>query len=256
MTDRWRARLRAGGWHFLCSAIVASVVAVLVFGLWYPGAYVHLAGGTGLLLTIVAVDVVVGPLLTFLIYDIRKPRNYLTFDIVFIAMVQTAALAYGMYSVFLARPVALVFEGDRFRVITAAEVVMEELPMAPDGLTSLPLTGPRLLAVRKSSSPDEFMANLKIALNDGVDTSQRPGYWERYGDTQRKQAVSGAAPLVKLTDHYGKQADEIRAAVESAGMNLTDARFLPVRAKNDSVAVINSVGEPTLFLPYDPFVLK
>lgn len=256
MNERRRARLRASGWHLLLSVFIAVGVAVLVYGLWYPGAYVRMAGGTGLLLTIIAVDVVVGPLLTCLIFDIRKPRHYLVFDIIVIALMQAGALAYGMHSVFLARPVALVYEGDRFRVISAADVVLEELPNAPEGFQVLSLTGPQLMAVRKSQSLEELTSSVNMAVIDGVDTSQRPSYWTAYGDDERKTALSRALPLSKLTTHYAGQSALIHAAVLDLGLEPMLAKYLPVRAKNDSVAVLDSAGNPTLFLPYDPFVVK
>lgn len=256
MNERWGARLHAGGWHLLLSVLIALAVAGLVYGLWYPGAYVRMAGGTGLLLIIIAVDVVVGPLLTFLIFDIRKPRRYLVFDIVVIGLVQATALAYGMYSVFLARPVAMVYEGDRFRVISAADVVQEELPKAPEGFRALSLMGPQLMAVRKSRSLEELTNSLDRALIDGVDTSQRPSYWTTYGDDERKSALGNALPLTKLTTYYAGQAESINAAVRDLGLEPAMVKYLPVRAKNDSVAIIDAAGNPSLFLPYDPFVVK
>jgi hypothetical protein len=39
-----------------------------------------------------------------------------------IALVQVAALAYGVYVMSLARPVVTIFEVDRMRVISAAEI--------------------------------------------------------------------------------------------------------------------------------------
>ena len=89
-----------------------------------------------------------------------------------------------------------------------------------------------------------------------MDTSQRPSYWTSYGDDERKTALSSALPLSKLTTHYASQSALINAAVHDLGLEPMLARYLPVRAKNDSVAVLDSAGNPTLFLPYDPFVVK
>ncbi len=45
-------------------AFIAALAAALVFLVWYPSPYSTLAGGTGLFLLIVSVDVVMGPALT------------------------------------------------------------------------------------------------------------------------------------------------------------------------------------------------
>ena len=67
-------RLRAAGLHLLLSLVVATLAAVLVFGLWYPGVYRLLAGGGELFLLVVVVDVVCGPLLTLVLFNPTKPR--------------------------------------------------------------------------------------------------------------------------------------------------------------------------------------
>ncbi len=65
------ARLR-GGLHFLISAAVAAVAAVLVFCVWYPGPFRLMAGGRDLFLLVTSVDVVIGPLLTFAVFNRAK----------------------------------------------------------------------------------------------------------------------------------------------------------------------------------------
>jgi len=86
--------------------------------------------------------VVMGPLLTLVVFDRRKPRTALVRDLTIIAVLQLAALAYGLHTVYIARPVALVYEGGRFRLVTANDVREEELPNAPQAYRTLPLNGP------------------------------------------------------------------------------------------------------------------
>ena len=66
-------------------------------------------------------DVVCGPLLTLVLASPRKSRRERWLDFSLIGLIQLAALAYGMHSVWVARPVALVFEVDRLVVVTANE---------------------------------------------------------------------------------------------------------------------------------------
>ena len=86
--------------------------------LWYPRPYFHAAGGQTLLLLLIGVDVVVGPLLTLIVFDPRKKR--LKFDLAVIAVLQVAALAYGGYDhVRRAARVYVAFVGDRFELVAA-----------------------------------------------------------------------------------------------------------------------------------------
>jgi len=62
------------------------------------------------------VDVILGPLITLTVFNRSKPRSELVRDLTVVGLIQLAALGYGLWTVFVARPVHLVFEYDRFRV--------------------------------------------------------------------------------------------------------------------------------------------
>ena len=65
-----------------------------------------------------------------------------------IGVLQLAALVYGLHTVFIVRPVAMIFEVDRMRLVVADDVAVDELPKALPAYRSLPLTGPLLLGAR------------------------------------------------------------------------------------------------------------
>src|SRR5215831_21153351 len=125
-----RRRARAAGFHLLISATLAALAAALVFGLWYPGFYRAVAGGRDLFLLVTGVDVVLGPLLTFAVFNLAKGWRHLRRDLAVIGVIQLAALLYGLHTVYIVRPVALAFEVDRFRVVAAANVYTPDLPKA------------------------------------------------------------------------------------------------------------------------------
>lgn len=115
-------RARNTALHLLCSVAVAGVAWLLTSALWYPAPLDALAGGTALFLILVSVDVVMGPALTALVSNPNKTRVELRRDLSVVVGLQIAAFAYGLYSMAHARPVALVFEVDLFRPISAAQV--------------------------------------------------------------------------------------------------------------------------------------
>ncbi len=59
-----------------------------------------------------------------------------------------AALVYGLHTVFVVRPVAMVFEVDRLRLVTASDVPAEDLLLARPPYDRLSWTGPSLLGAR------------------------------------------------------------------------------------------------------------
>lgn len=249
-------RLRAAGLHLALSLLLSFGVAGLVAGVWYPHDYLWLAGGLDLLLIIASVDVVVGPILTLLVFDTRKSPKHLMFDVLVIAVIQVAALAYGVHTTFVARPVALVFEGDRFRLISAVDVLVEELGNSQNEFEKLSWRGPEIIAIRKSN-PSEVIANVDLALK-GFDTSQRPSFWVAYDARQQHVALDKSLPLKTLMAHYLGSADDMAAAVRSKGLDPDAARFLPVRARANSFAtvVLDQNGLPSVFLPFDPYAVK
>ena len=91
-------------------------------------------GGETLLRLLIGVDVVLGPLITLIIFDPEKPR--LKYDLAVIAVLQFAALAYGSYVMFEARPVYNVFVGDRFETVAANAIDDESLARAADEFQS------------------------------------------------------------------------------------------------------------------------
>jgi hypothetical protein len=231
---------------------VAAVAAALVFWLWYPGAFRGLSGGRDLFLLVVCVDVALGPLLTFAVFDRAKGWKHLRRDLSVIVVLQLCALAYGLHTVYIARPVALVFEHDRFRVVTAAEVYRPELQEALEPYRRLPLTGPWALAVRETKAGDERNEALFMAVLKGVDTSQRPIFWVPYAALQAK-AASIARPVPALLDRYPDAADATQRQLRAAGVDPMTARWLPVLARGDWVALMRPDGEVVGFTKLDGF---
>ena len=89
--QHWKGRLRASGIHLGISLCIALLAALLVFGLWYPYPYREISGGRALFLLMTAVDVVMGPLITLVVFNQAKRRKELVLDFTVVAVLQLAA---------------------------------------------------------------------------------------------------------------------------------------------------------------------
>lgn len=247
-------RLKAAGIHALISLLVALATAGLVFGLWFPGPYRLIAGGQSLFLLVVSVDLVLGPLLTFVAFNPAKTRSHLIRDLAVIAALQLAGLAYGVYSVYLARPVAVVFEVDRFRVISDADVLHSELPQASPEFKSLPLTGPLLAFARVPTHGEEKLKAFELSMQ-GYDVGSRPLYWEPYGDKQREEAAGKTRPVKALYDKYPEHKAQLDAVAQKSGLPVEQLGFLPIISRNAdwSVLLDKKTGNLVGFLPFGGF---
>ena len=91
-----------------------------------------MVGGTKLFELVVLCDLVLGPLISLVIYDSTKARWKLVMDYSIIGAIQLAAMIYGVYIVAGTRPVYVAFNKDRIEVVTARDIDDQELAAARD----------------------------------------------------------------------------------------------------------------------------
>jgi hypothetical protein len=249
----FRYRLKWSVGHFLVSCSVMLVVGGLIFFVWYPHPYRLLSGGLSLFVLVTVVDLVLGPFCTFAVASVNKALSQLRMDVALIAVVQVAALSYGVLTVFQARPVYLAFEIDRLRVVHAVDVDAELLSRSAPEFRELPVWGPKLVAVRPFASSAE-KTDATMAALQGVDIGSRADLWTSYAS--QAEAISAAAlPLATLVVNKPQEALEIEAALGSAGLKLEEARYLPVVSRQSAWTAILSPQDtrPVQFLPIDPY---
>lgn len=253
--ERIRPALRAAFVHLSASALVAALAAALVFGLWYPAPYGALAGGFALFTLVVVVDVVCGPLLTLIVFNRRKPQAELVRDIGMIAVLQFAALAYGLYNVAQARPIFLSFEGNRFRVVSLADVDPLKLPDARPEFRSPSLAGPRLVGTHLTEATDPNFQQSILASMQGLHPSFRPERWVPY-ESQRAALQAELKPMATLKAKHPQAVVSIDQVLAEHGLTDEGAGYLPLDAEKadpaDWVATVErSSGLPRAFLPLD-----
>lgn len=102
------SKLRAGLIHFLISLSVFGLVLAWVWFIAYPDVYFSMAGAVQGLTLVFLVDVVLGPLLSFLVYNPKKPKKEIISDFTIIGLVQVGALLYGVNTLYQEHPKAVV----------------------------------------------------------------------------------------------------------------------------------------------------
>jgi hypothetical protein len=249
----WHDRFRAAGIHLGISLLIAALAAALVFYVWYPSPYGQLSGGRELFTILISVDVILGPLITFSIFNRAKPVRELRRDLAVVALIQLSALGYGLWAVFGARPVHLVFEIDRFRVVHAVDVPVELLKLSPPDIEALPLTGPTLLAVRQFRDRKEE-TDATLAALQGIALGARPDLWQNYSAGQAA-VLKAARPVTQLRTRFTARAGEIDAVLHKAGRQAETTAYLPlVGRKVFWTAFIDPVtAKVVAFLPLDSF---
>jgi hypothetical protein len=246
-------RLRAAAIHLALSAVVAAIASWVVFRLWYPPPFDAIAGGASLFLILVGVDVVLGPALTGVVASPHKLRAELARDLGVIVTLQMAAFGYGIYTMALARPVALSFEVDRMRVVTAADIDPASLSEAPAALRAMPWDGPRLIAAIKPTERDMVLRSIDLGLA-GIDLSMVPGNWRDYG-SQSDVVWQKARPVALLLMKYPVAEGPVAELAAATGQRVDTLRFLPLVARRASWVTLIAPPDSRVIghLPFDGF---
>lgn len=245
-------RFTACGLHLVISAGIAISILIGMKLIWYPDPYFEAIAAGGLILILVVVDVVIGPLITLIVFNRKKPE--LKRDLLIVAFLQSAALIYGMYAVFIARPVYAVFNVNRFDVVVASEIDPAELKknQRPE-FKSLPWWGPRIIAAKLPENRKELEGVLFSSVSGGADVYQLPQYYVPYVEMMGV-AKSKAKPLAILRGKAGGDA-MVDKFIAKNGNREMQLGFVPFHGrKKDYSAVLElDTGKVVGFLPMDPY---
>ena len=124
-----RNKLTAFAIHLGISFVIALLAVGLVFFVWYPAPLHTALGVTKIFLLLLLIDVVLGPILTFIVY--KKGKRTLVMDLTVIAVLQFAALFYGLWVVAEGRPAWLVFGGNHFELVRKVDIEPRDLTRQP-----------------------------------------------------------------------------------------------------------------------------
>jgi len=240
--------------HLTISATIAVGVSALMLMLWYTPSFFAAAGGKKLLLLLLGVDVTLGPLITLIIFNITKSRKELVFDLSIIAVIQFAALFYGMSVMFQSRPVYVVFNKDTFSLVTANQISDEDLAQSRDAdFKSLPMTGPVYVFAEMPTTKEEI-EDVETFTFFGKGLHYFPQYFKPYAEPMLL-AGQAAKPLTDLRKLNEARITEINQVIQSSGRTEADLGFLPLRGERMNLVVLlgKSDGKVLKILQMKPF---
>lgn len=248
----WRDKFRAFGIHFLATLLLALLASGLIFLVWFPDPFHEMAGGFRLFLLVTGCDIVLGPLISLVVYDRRKTRRALLVDYSVIAVLQLGALIYGIYNVWEARPVYLVFAKDQIEVVSAGEIAPEDLAEAkrPE-YQALPMWGPRFVA---TSVPATDRTDALFTALQGKDVSFRPKFYVEY-ESQLEDIRRMSKPLSEITAKHPDLASVLDEAVRASGKDAQQLRWLSVKHRKGFWTALIDVksGYPVGYLSADAY---
>lgn len=225
-------RLRAFGIHLGISILIALVSLSVVFMVWHPAPLAKVVGVTHIFIMMLGIDVILGPLLTFIIA--RQGKKSLKFDLAVIIVLQFAAFTYGIYNIAISRPVYIAFDTSRFEVVQANNIPVESLEQASADYNSLRWGKPKFVAVKPTTSIVQKNDRLFVELETGIAPSMQPNLYEPLGN-QWSIMSKQAKPLNQLKQH--NKENEVGAII--ANHSEADS-WLPLKGyESDAVVMLN-----------------
>jgi len=228
------SRNRAFLWHLSCSATIGICSLMLVFLVWYPAPLHTAVGVTEIFLIVLAVDVILGPCLTWTVARPGKKRHLLIFDLSIIISVQCAALIYGLSTVAEGRPSWLVLNVDRVDLVRAFEIDTRNLDKAKPEYRHVPWGRPQWVFAEMPTNIEELNTLTLESGFGGPDLFQRPEYFRPITDPARMPVIRDKAePLEKLEKFNSPEA----VATQLARYPEADA-WMPIRCNVQSMVVL------------------
>jgi hypothetical protein len=237
--NRWKA----SGIHLLLSIILVGIVLATLLSTWYPPAIMGISKAEGLIYILAGVDIVIGPLLTLIVYKVGKPS--LKFDLSVIALLQLSALAFGLYTMWQSRPVFMVAAGDRFYLVYANEIDAKDLAQAqtPE-YSKLSFRGAELVA---ATAPVDI--NKPLSFDPVPDIQNKPYYFMPY-ENYATQLLERSLPVKSDANSETPTPASVTAAItkwaNANQQDLNKLRYVPINSSRGSGVMVMHVTNPEI----------
>ncbi len=225
-------RLRYFLGHLCISAIIACLSLYLIFGVWYPKPFDVALGVGHVIIIMLAIDVVLGPLLTLILA--KEGKRGLKFDLIVIGIVQLSALVYGLYNIEKGRPIWMAFDISRFELVQKYMINYEKDISTPISKIyhKTYFESPSWISVRPPRNREEQDEWMFYELETGVSAAMRPALYAPLEDNMQR-VIREKLPLTDLNKfNDGAKVEQVLAAYPNAD------GFLPMRASEVDMTVL------------------
>jgi len=221
--NRWQAFLV----HLGISAALYVVLLYLIVFHWYPQPYFAADGGWQGIQIVTGVDLILGPVLTLIVYNLRKPE--LKRDLALIALFQAVAMSWGVWLVHGQRTAAVVFTGTNFQTLN-----MEQVTEAGEHAVQLvrsSSTHPPYFLVRLPAGQQERLDFLLGSMKSGIPLSKYGDRYEPIGVGNRMKMLESAIDIERRVQGFDDDRAALQAFLTRHGGNASDYAFVPLSAR-------------------------
>lgn len=215
----------------------AGIIVMLAFLLYcwllvYTPPIMALEGGDRISFIALGVHVILGPLLTFILY--RKGKRGLKTDLIVVVLLQISAFGYGAWTLCSERPLYLAFVVEHFEVMPASEI--DTARLTDKTLAPSPFHGPSKVYVIKATGPaaGEIMLD---ATFGGKDIQYYPEYYRPYAN-HLDDIRARAQALEQIRKTYPEAAGPIEQQLRDIGKSEDEVMIVPIVGKARQAAAL------------------
>lgn len=212
--------------HFGLSVLIGGILTLWFFFIGYSIPLAKALGAIQILLLVIVIDIIIGPILCFIIY--RENKKSLKFDLSLIIFLQISAFTFGSYNLIQGRPAWIVYNQGNFDVVQRVELVTDELSKATNEFKTIPILGPKFAAV-KTRSFNEINHEEKAK---SISFIQQPEKYIKL-NVEKENILKNSKPLDELNKYNDKKdIEKIKQQYPSA------EAWLPLRSTTYNMVVL------------------
>ena len=242
----------------ITSILIAGIVFYFILAHWYPSNYLEILQLDRKIIISLLIFIIIGPFMSFLFLKPHKKKLSKIIDFCIILLLQYSTLLVLLQIAAVARPLALVFEVDRFKVITYSDIPEHYLPYVPKWFSPWTFKSEKLpiMGLSKLQTLEEKMASVEQAFQ-GVDAGQDPKRWIILDERIKDNILSRARPVAALIRKYPDAYSFLKNSNSGKLNGIEDAVWIPIVSRHSYtwVAVMHPNSAEILgFLPFDGFI--
>ncbi|HHC74593.1 MAG TPA: hypothetical protein ENK78_05925 [Thiothrix sp.] len=237
--------------HLVISLLVSLSFLLFAINFWFPHDFMTLTGINHIALMIIGIDVILGPLLTFIVYNVKKKHLWL--DLTFIAVLQASAFIYGAYTIYQGHPVYITFNADRFTLVSARDATPEQAKLKEYKVSTF--GKPKLAYAEAPTDTEERNAFLfAVLFQNAPDLDRRVDYYKPY-----QANIDNILAKSLSADKLFKQ-DKHQALLKPylSNYELDSLAFLPIQGKETFMIYVldRKNAQPVGTINLDPWEIQ
>ena len=221
--------------HFLLSLVIFSAFILTLLYFWYPEPFFSASGGWQGLKIVALIDLVLGPVLTLIIFNKNKPYKELRNDISIIVALQMSALMWGIYTVHAQRPVAAVYWDGAFYTVTAADILNQDLSL--DILKAYGDDFPMYLFTPYPANPEEWQPVIERMKKNKLPPFQQPELYTNLEGNHSK-IFRHSIDIDEVISTNQEMHEELEEVLLQTGTQLHDNYYIPMNSKYRNVILV------------------